>query len=154
MTKALFFLIPLASAIAMGFWLKHARQADGHRWITHWLTTLAPLGLLAGLHTIGLINNTVAQILMVPTVLGVAAFAGGALYLAGPTLLATLQACFGSALALFTPSLETRMRRANTDSKARKHNDDDGYHDHHSDAQAGVYYAENWHLYGVYDDKN
>ncbi len=91
MTKALFFLIPLACAVAMGFWLKHARQVGGHRWITHWFATLAPLGLLAGLHSLGLVTQTLANVLMVPMVLGLAAFAGGALYLAGPTLLAGLK---------------------------------------------------------------
>ncbi len=119
MTKALFFLIPLASAIAMGFWLKQARQAGGHRWITHWLAALAPLGLLAGLHSIGLINNAVAQILMVPTVLGVAAFAGGALYLAGPTLLAFV----GS--SLFAPSLASQMKQGNAGDGLRKNTHED-----------------------------
>ncbi len=151
MTQALFFLIPLACAIAMGFWLKHARQSGGHRWITHWLATLAPLGLLAGLHSIGLINNAVAEVLMVPTVLGLAAFAGGAVYLAGPTLLAGLSALWGS--ALFAPSLTTQMRQANSNNVVKKVDDDDSYWQQQTDAMNGYYRQGNYHLYGENEEE-
>jgi hypothetical protein len=147
MAQALFFLIPLAFAVAMGLWLRHARQREGHRWITHWLATLAPLGLLAGLHSIGLINNAVAQILMGPTVLGVAAFAGGALYLAGPTLLTFV----GS--SLFAPSLTTQMKRANAGGGLRKntHDDSDDDYAYHSGSQSSIYPSKHDHLYAEYD---
>lgn len=90
MMKALFFLIPLVAAVAMALWLRHARRPGGHRWIFHWLASLAPLGLLTGLHGLGLVTDALATVLIVPAVLGVAAFAGGALYLAAPTLLPVL----------------------------------------------------------------
>ncbi len=90
MIKALFFLIPLATAVAMALWLRHARRTGSRRWIGHWLASLAPMALLASLHGLGLVTDDLASVLIVPSVLGVAAFAGGAAYLLGPTLLPVL----------------------------------------------------------------
>lgn len=153
MIGALFFLIPLAMAATMALWLRHARQTGGRRWIGHWLASLAPMALLAGLHGLGLVTDGLATALIVPSVLGVAAFAGGALYLASPALIPVLLACMAWVPRALAEGIIDIKGTVTKWYESEPRREDDCEDQDHADAVCGIYHYGNEHLRGMYDDK-
>jgi len=121
MTKALFFLIPLAAAVAMPLWMARCRQREsGRRWALHWLATLLPLGAVLVLHGLGWmagLNNTVTLPLIAVAVVALSAFAGGALYLFIPPVFLKLK-------TLNVANPHGRMAEANTPTRRREDEND------------------------------
>jgi len=83
MSNILLFLILLA-AVAMPLWIARCRKRGNRRWVLPWLATLLPLGALLLLG--GLLDNNITRLLLPMVLLGMAAFAGGALFLVAPVL--------------------------------------------------------------------
>jgi len=89
MSNILLFLILLA-AVAMPLWIARCRRR-GTRWMLPWLATLLPLGALLLISSLdllpsGLDRYIATQLLFAMVLPSMAAFSGGALFLAFPML--------------------------------------------------------------------
>ncbi len=146
--KTLFFLIPLAAAVAMPVWIARCRKRGNHRWLLPWLATLLPLGMVLLLHALNMmtgLGSTITLSLTVMAALGVAAFVGGAMFLAAPALLGVAN----------ESSLRGRMSEATAPKRRQgdrhdEDNDSPWSHRNNLRAESGIYDQNN--CYGAFVD--
>lgn len=126
-TNMLMMSMPAAAAIGMPLWIAWRRRRD-QRWGMPWLVTLLPLGVVAALDGLGLmadLGSAPIKALIILLVIGLAAFAGGLVYLTVPAVLGTLGASLADWAMHWEMNDSRRFNRADRATRERREREEE-----------------------------